>query len=88
MDPTTEDVAAARPFVSDQVTRTAALRIIASKGTAKDADDLIDIARSSFGADRRLALEGVQRLTTDKLEAAGHCSRRRGATCIERLFRS
>jgi hypothetical protein len=70
VDPTTEDVAAARPFVSDHLTRAAAIRIIASKGTAKDAGNLIDIARSSFGADRRLALEGVQRLTTDKLEAA------------------
>src|ERR1022692_3941794 len=70
VDPTTGDVAAARPFVSDPLTRTAALRIIASKGTPKDADDLIDIARSSFGDDRRLALEGVQRLTTGKLEAA------------------
>jgi hypothetical protein len=70
VDPSIEDVAAARPFVGDHLTRTAALRIIASKGAAGDAEDLIDIARSSFGDDRRLALEGVQRLATDKLEAA------------------
>jgi len=69
-DPTIEDVAAARPFVGDHLTRTAVLRIIASKGTAKDANDLIDIARSSFGPDRKLALEGVQKLAADKLGAA------------------
>jgi hypothetical protein len=69
-EPTPGEVAIARRFLNDNLARPAALRIIASKGTAKDADDLIDIARSSFGADRRLALEGVQRLTTDKLGAA------------------
>ena len=69
-EPDPEDVAAARPFLTDHLSRPVALRIITSRGTAKDADDLIDIARSSFGEDRRLALEGVQRLATDKLEAA------------------
>jgi len=59
-EPTPEDVAISRRFLNDNLARPAALRIIASKGTAEDADDLIDIARSSFGADRRLALEGAR----------------------------
>jgi hypothetical protein len=58
--PTTEDVAVARPFLNDYLSHEAALRIIVSKGTATDVDDLMDIARSSFGHDRKLALDAVQ----------------------------
>jgi len=69
-DPRNEDVSSARSFLSDYRTRSAALRIIASKGTEMDVNGLIDIAISSYGDDRKQALEGVKRLTHDKLGTA------------------
>lgn len=69
-EPTAEDVPVARRFLNEDGFRTAALRIVTSKGAATDVNDLINIARSSFGNDRELALEGVQRLTANKLETA------------------
>ncbi len=67
---TTEDVAVARRFLNDHLARMAALRIIAAKGTAMDVNDLMEIARSGFGNERKLALAAVQRLAADKLETA------------------
>ena len=67
---TTEDVSVARRFLSDDRVRAVALRIVASKGTAGDVNDLMEIARSSSGYERNLALEGIQRLTADRLGTA------------------
>jgi hypothetical protein len=69
-EPNTDDVVMARQFLNNDRVRSSALRIIASKGTAADVKGLIDIARSSYGDDRKLALEGVQRLSANKLETA------------------
>ncbi|MGO9094598.1 MAG: DUF4062 domain-containing protein [Bryobacteraceae bacterium] len=71
-EPTREDLIVARQCLNDNddAVRTAAVGIVASRGTAADVRDLIDIARSGFGEQRRLALDGVVRLTADKLEAA------------------
>jgi hypothetical protein len=69
-EPTTEDVVAARRFLNHSRLRLVALGIVASKGTAMDVKDLIDIARSTYGGERTLALDGVQRLSTNRLETA------------------
>jgi hypothetical protein len=70
LEPTTEDVVVARRFLNNGPFRSAALRIVASKGTAMDVETLIDIARSTYGGDRKLALDGVLRLSGDRLETA------------------
>lgn len=69
-EPTVEDVPPAREFLGDSLARLAALRIIASAGDGRDAHDLIEIARSSYGDERKLALGGVTRLAADRLETA------------------
>jgi hypothetical protein len=69
-EPTREDVVVARQFLYDNEARPAALRIVAARGDSTDVKDLIDIARSTFGDQRRLALGAVQRLAVDKLETA------------------
>jgi len=70
-DPAVEDVALARQFLNDFNTRLAALRIVVSKGSPIDVKGLIEIARSSYGEQRQLALTGVKRLAADRLETAG-----------------
>lgn len=69
-EPTTEDVETARLFLHNQNHRANALRIVAAKGTAQDVNTLIEIVHSSSGDDRKIALDGVQRLTDDKLGTA------------------
>jgi len=69
-EPATADVVIARPFLKDDLAHAAALRIVSSKGTALDVNDLIEIARTNYGAERKVALEGVQRLAADRLDTA------------------
>jgi len=69
-EPTVEDVPLARGFLNDPLARLAALRIVASAGAEADVTDLIEIARSSYGDERKLALVGVTQLSANKLQAA------------------
>jgi hypothetical protein len=48
----------------------AALQIIVSKGTAMDVNDLIDIARTHYGEERKLALQGIRALAAETVETA------------------
>jgi hypothetical protein len=69
-DPMVEDVALARQFLDSHPCRPAAIQIIVSKKTAVSVDDLIDIARSTYGDERKMVLDAVRRFSVDKLETA------------------
>jgi len=64
-DPKPEDAPVARQHLHDHLTRMAALQIIVSKGTAMDVNDLIDIARTHYGEERKLALQGIRALAAE-----------------------
>lgn len=61
-DPSVEDVALARHCLGDPTTRLNALRIVASVGDPSDVKYLIEIAESSYGEEKKVALLGLERL--------------------------
>jgi hypothetical protein len=69
-NPTAEDVILARQFLQNQRVGSGPLRIVINSGDTSDVNRLIEIARSSFGEDRTLALEGVRRFASDAIGTA------------------
>lgn len=68
-DPSPEDIVLARRHLSDFLARLSAVAIIASKGGLTEVPDLIEIAQSGYGDERRLALKGLERLATGRFDA-------------------
>jgi hypothetical protein len=69
-NPTPEDAPIARTLLNDHLTRTNALRVLAREGDAEDLSVLIEVASSSYGDERKLALEGVRRLAGNNVDVA------------------
>jgi len=67
---TPDDVPIARGFLNESAFRKDVLPIIAALGAEEDVPGLIEIARSSFGEERKMVLDAVESLTRDKLRTA------------------
>lgn len=78
--PVEDDIQLARDFLSNNDIGQSAVRIICSVGNETDVSSLIKIANSAYGTERKLALDGIQKLGSDKLSSGKSLL---GASAIE-----